>query len=140
MKFKSVVRFGLPLFIMMVSLLVVSCANNGKSAKSEGSEAGAVEQQAPASEQSAAAEQQEVPGSAGAELYTGQPQSIKPIQCGSCHRGEYTRLQNSNSKHRFDCLKCHTQLHAYIPTKNNYKEIMPKCSRCHGLKHGEAFP
>ncbi len=144
MKIKRVVRFGLPLFIMMVSLLLVSCANNGTTAQSEGSEAGAVDQQAPAKTQAAAVESSEVAkqtgGAGGVELYKGEPRSIQPVQCGSCHRGEYKKLQASNSKHRFDCLKCHTKLHAYIPTKKNYKAIMPKCTRCHGLKHGDAFP
>ncbi|NPA95764.1 MAG: cytochrome C [Thermodesulfobacteria bacterium] len=80
------------------------------------------------------------PQADGVSLYQQEPRSLKPVECGSCHKGEYTRLKNSNSKHRFDCLRCHTQLHAYIPPKHNYEEIMPKCTRCHGLKHGKAFP
>ncbi len=76
----------------------------------------------------------------GVSLYQEEPRLLKPVECGACHKREYERLKTSNSKHRFDCLRCHTKLHAYIPPKHNYKEIMPKCTRCHGLKHGKAFP
>ncbi|HEB70215.1 MAG TPA: cytochrome C [Desulfobulbus sp.] len=72
-------------------------------------------------------------------LYTDTPKSLAPVQCGSCHEGEYKRLQASKSKHRFECTDCHEQLHAYVPTKKNYQEILPKCSNCHDLPHGEAF-
>ncbi len=77
---------------------------------------------------------------AGVDLYKQTPRMLKPVECGSCHKREYERLRTSNSKHRFDCLNCHTKLHAYIPPKKNYEQIMPKCTRCHGLKHGKAFP
>ncbi len=72
-------------------------------------------------------------------LYTETPKSLSPVECAACHNGQYVRLQDSLSKHRFDCLKCHTQLHANIPSKDNYNDILPKCSACHKLPHGEAF-
>jgi len=94
-------------------------------------------QQAPAATQKT--EENEAAKQDGVDLYQSEPRSMKPVECGACHKREYTRLKDSNSRHRFDCLKCHTQLHAYIPPKNNYAEIMPKCARCHGAPHGQAF-
>ncbi len=76
---------------------------------------------------------------AEAPLYTEQPRSLSPVECASCHNGQYSRLQESKSKHRFDCLDCHDKLHANIPSKNNYTDILPQCSSCHGLPHGDTF-
>ncbi len=72
-------------------------------------------------------------------LYTAVPRSLTPVECGSCHPGEYKLLRESESKHRFFCTDCHQQLHAYVPTKDNYASIMPQCADCHELPHGEPF-
>ncbi len=74
-----------------------------------------------------------------APLYTELPQSLSPVECASCHSGQYIQLKKSASKHRFDCLDCHDQLHAYIPIKNNYNEILPKCVTCHEAPHVDPF-
>ncbi len=76
----------------------------------------------------------------GAALYEGTPKPLTPVECGRCHTGEYNDLKQSKTKHRFACTKCHTKFHRYNPIKKNWKAIMPKCQRCHGYKHGKAFP
>ncbi len=88
----------------------------------------------------AATEKKAAPQAAGAALYEVTPPPLKPVDCGHCHVNQFTDLKKSKTKHRFDCKKCHTQFHVYNPRKKNYERIMPKCTRCHGLKHGEAFP
>ncbi len=41
-------------------------------------------------------------------------------------------------KHRFYCTNCHTKFHSWNPKMGikGWKEMMPKCSRCHGWPHG----
>jgi len=125
-------------------LLCAACAKQLQKPENAQPEVKAEQSSAKTTEQAKSASQevekkaQEQP--AGVELYSEEPRSLKPVDCGACHRGEYDRLKQSNSKHRFDCLNCHTQLHAYVPPKNNYQEIMPKCATCHGMQHGKAFP
>ncbi len=77
---------------------------------------------------------------AGAALYTQKPTPLEPVECARCHSTQYNNLVEHGLKHRFLCTNCHRQFHAYNPTKHNYKAIMPKCQRCHGLKHGKSFP
>jgi predicted CXXCH cytochrome family protein len=126
------------------TIFFTSCANKSTDMSAETSKVAAVESQqtttAPPVVEEKAAASVKSEESSSAPLYTETPRSLPPVECGSCHGGEYTRLQQSNSKHRFDCLDCHDQLHAYIPTANNYKEIIPKCANCHDLPHGAAFP
>ncbi|GBE12067.1 class III cytochrome C family protein [bacterium BMS3Bbin14] len=76
----------------------------------------------------------------GAALYTRKPTPMTPVECARCHSTQYNNLVAHGFKHRFMCTNCHRQFHTYNPTKHNYKAIMPKCQRCHGLKHGKSFP
>ena len=128
---------------LLCSATLMACANKGQDASTVDTQqpivvasAQAAEIPTTANEASAAKAEQEA---AEAPLYTETPRSLTPVECGSCHGGEYKRLRESNSKHRFECTDCHEQLHGYVPTKNNYADIMPKCSSCHDLPHGEAF-
>jgi len=127
----------------------MACASqNGQATAAADDSQKAVEAAAPAkvaaSEKSAAAEKtapKAVTEDDASEypLYTGTPTPLQPVECGKCHNTEYTLLKNSKSKHRFICTDCHEQLHAYVPTKNNYRDVLPKCSNCHDVPHGEPF-
>lgn len=75
----------------------------------------------------------------GADLYAVDPPPLTVTQCGQCHPGVFQNVKHDGKRHRFHCLDCHEQLHAYNPNKKNWNEIMPKCSSCHTLPHGEAF-
>lgn len=131
--------------VLASSFLFVACANQQATDKKTEAKAGktvtasagtTTKSAAPA----AAAEKKAVPEPAGVALYEKTPPPLKPVDCGRCHVSQFTALKKSKSKHRFDCKKCHTQFHVYNPLKKNYEKIMPKCQRCHGLKHGAAFP
>ncbi|MBW1646432.1 MAG: cytochrome C [Deltaproteobacteria bacterium] len=88
----------------------------------------------------AAAGQPAAAGEGASDLYRDEPRPLKPVECGRCHRSEYERLRAGDSRHRFDCLKCHRQLHAYRPPAANYAAVMPKCGRCHQQQpHGPEF-
>ncbi len=135
MKVNFSFRSCLYLSIIVLSALVVSCAHEGKAVNPDdtgGDKAEGISADEPGDKERAKPK--------GVELYKDEPAPILPVQCGSCHKVEYKRLQLSNSRHRFDCLKCHTKLHSYIPPRKNWHEIMPKCARCHGFKHGKEFP
>jgi len=69
--------------------------------------------------------------SATPDLYSVEPVPLKPYQCAQCHTGQFHDLKSSQSKHRFECQRCHERFHAYNPVKDNWAEIMPRCSRCH---------
>jgi len=67
---------------------------------------------------------------------------IKPlttVECARCHNSIFEVLKKTGGKHRIDCVRCHTKYHAYNPRKQNYDEIMPKCSSCHVSKSGGPF-
>jgi len=72
-----------------------------------------------------------------ATLYATNPVPLQPAECGQCHAGQFTDLKNAGGKHRFACQECHEVFHAYNPRKNNYNDIMPVCSTCHGQPHGQ---
>jgi len=76
----------------------------------------------------------------GAELYEQEVKPLAPADCARCHYSIFMDLKKSKSKHRFDCTNCHQQFHVYNPEKKNWKQIMPKCQRCHKLYHGKDFP
>lgn len=71
-----------------------------------------------------------------ATLYSVTPTPLQPAECGQCHLGQFSNLKDSGGKHRFDCQECHEVFHAYNPRKNNYEELMPLCTTCHGEQHG----
>ncbi len=142
MKEKINLRVLAGLAVLSCSVIVMACANQGQDATTENApepiviDSTQAAAEAPATEAAPAKADQQA---ADAPLYTEAPRALTPVECGSCHSGEYMRLKESNSKHRFECTDCHEQLHAYVPTKNNYDEIIPKCASCHDLPHGEAF-
>lgn len=71
--------------------------------------------------------------------YSVSPEPLTVAECGQCHPQVFSQIKEDGGKHRFKCLNCHEQLHAYNPQKENWQEIMPKCSSCHTLPHGEQF-
>lgn len=71
-----------------------------------------------------------------AALYAVTPAPLQPAECGQCHVGQFSDLKNAGGKHRFSCQECHEVFHAYNPRKDNYDELMPVCSSCHGQPHG----
>jgi predicted CXXCH cytochrome family protein len=144
---KRRINFKIPVCLAAIvcSATIMACANQGgKGTAADAQKPVEVAAAQPAEQAEAAAEKaapaQAEQQAAEAPLYKEIPRSLSPVECASCHNGQYVRLQQSNSKHRFECTDCHDQLHAYIPSKNNYKDIIPKCSNCHDLPHGEAFP
>ena len=66
---------------------------------------------------------------------------VKPLttrECAQCHMDQFTRIRKDGGKHvGVACTDCHEVYHAYNPLKNNYAEIMPKCSACHDNPHGK---
>lgn len=57
---------------------------------------------------------------------------LSTAECARCHISEFNRLKYNGAKHQSQgCTDCHTEFHVYSPLKNNYAEIMPKCSTCH---------
>jgi predicted CXXCH cytochrome family protein len=68
--------------------------------------------------------------------------AITPLtvaDCGSCHSSHFNRIKNNGAKHSgVVCTECHEIFHAYNPLRNNYAQIMPKCSSCHDAPHGQA--
>ena len=67
--------------------------------------------------------------------------AVKPLtsgECAQCHMDQFTRIKKDGGKHvGVGCTDCHEVYHAYNPLKNNYAEIMPKCSACHDDPHGK---
>jgi len=70
---------------------------------------------------------------------------VKPLttaECGQCHFSIFETIKAQGAKHQIDCVRCHTEYHVYSPRKQNFEQIMPKCSSCHlsasgGPFHGE---
>ncbi|MCF6291427.1 MAG: hypothetical protein L3J03_10590 [Desulfobacterales bacterium] len=59
--------------------------------------------------------------------------------CGRCHTSHFARLKENGARHQqVVCTECHQVFHAYNPMKNNYAELMPRCSSCHDAPHGTA--
>jgi len=73
------------------------------------------------------------------DLYSAEPQPLTPVECGQCHPAIYQQIKHDGRRHRFECVECHQQLHAYNPIRKNWAEIMPQCSSCHDLPHGKVF-
>ena len=72
------------------------------------------------------------------ELYAKAPPELTPVQCAQCHRPIYEKLRKAGGKHRIFCTRCHDKFHTYNPVQNNWREIMPKCKKCHTTPpHGE---
>jgi hypothetical protein len=73
------------------------------------------------------------------ELYATEPPPLTVSQCGQCHPGVFRNLKDDGAKHRFDCQKCHTTIHAYNPKKGGWEALMPKCSSCHAEPHDKTI-
>lgn len=149
MKGKNSLKALAALAALSCSAILVACANQGQEGTTvtiqeplvvETAQTAETPQAAEKGDETKATAAGEEQQAAQAPLYTETPRTLAPVECGSCHGSQYVNLQKSNSKHRFECTECHTELHAYSPAKNNYAEIMPKCTNCHDLPHGEAFP
>lgn len=69
--------------------------------------------------------------------YATDPEPMTTAECGRCHLHHFKALKNEGGGHRFNCTDCHEVFHAYNPRKDNFSELMPACSNCHSLPHGE---
>ncbi|MBX6422064.1 hypothetical protein [Thermosulfurimonas sp. F29] len=69
-------------------------------------------------------------------LFEAEIKPLSPVECARCHYSIYQLLKKHGGKHRQVCTNCHRVYHRYNPVQNNWREIMPKCQRCHGLPHG----
>ena len=69
---------------------------------------------------------------------------VEPLtlqDCARCHTTHYNWLKDNGARHQtLACTECHEIFHAYNPVRENYAEIMPKCSSCHDAPHGTAEP
>ncbi len=74
----------------------------------------------------------------GGGLYDFEPEPLTLADCARCHIRHFEQIRDDGGGHRIDCRQCHEVFHAYNPRRNNYDELMPKCTDCHGLPHGEA--
>lgn len=101
-------------------------------------------QVAPPERVEAPAEQASAPAETPQEM-SPYEMDIRPLttaECGQCHFSVFQALKATGGKHKIDCVRCHARYHVYNPRKQNYDEIMPKCSSCHlsaakGPFHGE---
>ncbi len=71
------------------------------------------------------------------DLYDFEPEPLTLADCARCHIRHFEQIRNEGGGHRIDCRQCHEVFHAYNPRRNNYDELMPRCTDCHGLPHGE---
>lgn len=69
------------------------------------------------------------------ELYAEEPVPLTPVQCGQCHSSIYRDIKNDGQRHQLQCEYCHTRYHAFNYTKQNWDQLMPKCTQCHVLPH-----
>ncbi len=79
-----------------------------------------------------------VQATAESDIYAIEPQPLTAVQCAQCHPRQFGDLKQGGGKHRFACQDCHEVFHAYNPLRNNYAQLMPKCSGCHDAPHGPA--
>ena len=71
--------------------------------------------------------------------YDAQIQPLTTAECGQCHFSYFQAIKAEGGRHQIDCVECHTVFHAYSPRKQNYEQIMPKCSACHLSAGGGPF-
>lgn len=80
------------------------------------------------------------PAPAKAKIAAPYDKEISPLkteQCAQCHSYYYNIIRNEGGKHQIDCTECHKKFHVYHPGKVKYEDILPQCTTCHGLAHGE---
>lgn len=107
------------LMIVAGSLLIIACA--------------------PETQQQVTQRTDVVPTKAQTSLYNIQVHPLSLEECARCHISIFSVIKERGGKHQKECTFCHTQYHVYNPKKQNWDEIMPKCTNCHGLKHGDKF-
>jgi predicted CXXCH cytochrome family protein len=74
-------------------------------------------------------------------FYTVEVEPLTLEECGRCHTSHYNWLRENGARHQaVACTECHEVFHAYNPLRNNYADIMPRCSSCHDAPHGSAEP
>ncbi|MFP3984039.1 MAG: cytochrome C [Desulfurivibrionaceae bacterium] len=126
------------IFAFAMLTVLASCVDKG-SMQQEGGE----ETPPPAQQEKVEASDKEVEARENAasqdDPYAVTPEPLTVAECGQCHPQVFKQVKNNGGKHRFECVNCHEQLHAYNPNEENWNEIMPKCSSCHTLPHGERF-
>lgn len=72
-------------------------------------------------------------------VYDIEVQPLTLADCARCHSTHFNWLKSNGGLHQgVACTECHEQFHVYNPIKNNYADIMPKCSQCHDAPHGSA--
>ncbi len=114
---KTACRMLLPVFCCAVLLLLPASATSGKSEAAPG---------------------ERVLPQVTPSLYPENTDKLTTEQCMQCHPNIAKMLRTNGAMHsRVECRKCHLQFHTFMTGKTTYEEILPKCSRCHGHKHGE---
>lgn len=76
------------------------------------------------------------------EIFATDPPPLTVTQCGQCHPAAFQDIKKEGGRHAFTCQNCHQSFHNYNPRKNNWDEIMPKCSACHSpatVPHAQVF-
>lgn len=76
------------------------------------------------------------------EIFATDPPPLTVTQCGQCHPAAFQDIKKDGGRHAFTCQNCHKSFHNYNPRKNNWDEIMPKCSDCHSpatVPHARVF-
>lgn len=76
------------------------------------------------------------------EIFATDPPPLTVTQCGQCHPAAFQDIKKDGGRHAFTCQNCHKSFHSYNPRKNNWDEIMPKCSDCHSpatVPHAQVF-
>ncbi len=135
-------RLSLMGLVLSVSIALAACVASSQDVKSAPTAQAAPASAAKSTAPVVAAKAEPAPAPApttGAALYEMEVTPLTPADCARCHTTQFQALKTSDSKHRFECQGCHEVFHAYNPTKNNWKQIMPQCSNCHQLPHGQKF-
>ena len=116
-------------------LLLISACGQYKGAQAEG-----ITPVVPEKQEKLNAEAQQVKTETVQDPYQDEIKPLTVAQCGQCHPAIFQKIKEKGKRHRFQCQKCHQQLHSYNPQKQNWKEIMPQCGSCHKEPpHGKAF-
>jgi len=122
-------------FLVGMALLAVTAA--GGVASAEDKAAGPVEM---GKRSSAPVATVQIPKQS--EIFATDPAPLTVTQCGQCHPAAFQDIKKEGGRHTFTCQNCHQRFHNYNPRKNNWDEIMPKCSACHSpatVPHAQVF-
>ena len=75
----------------------------------------------------------------GISPYEMEVRPLTTAECGQCHFSIFETIKAQGARHQIDCVRCHTEYHVYNPRKQNYDQIMPRCSSCHLSASGGPF-